>query len=103
MPAFLYRLRDDRIAWTQRTLGRLGLARRRGRHDPVKQRLDEILDVSLSRDGIRLYPVVRRDSWPGRTRPDGANGWAAHQGALGRLEPRTVHANSAAAVSVYGR
>ena len=34
-----------------------------GRHDPVTQRLDES-HVYLSREGVRLYPVVTRYAWP---------------------------------------
>jgi len=34
-----------------------------GRHDPVGQRLDET-HISISRDGVRLYPIVTRHAWP---------------------------------------
>jgi SAM-dependent methyltransferase len=34
-----------------------------GRVDPVEQRLDES-HVRLSRDGVRLYPIVQRYAWP---------------------------------------
>lgn len=34
-----------------------------GRHDPVTQRLDES-HVYLSREGVRLYPLVIRYAWP---------------------------------------
>ena len=34
-----------------------------GRHDPVRQLLDES-HVVLSRDGVRLYPIVTRYAWP---------------------------------------
>lgn len=34
-----------------------------GRHDAVTQRLDET-HVSLSREGVRLYPIVTRYAWP---------------------------------------
>jgi hypothetical protein len=34
-----------------------------GRHDPVRQVLDES-HVVLSRDGVRLFPIVTRYAWP---------------------------------------
>jgi hypothetical protein len=34
-----------------------------GRHDPVSQTLDES-HVSLSRSGVKVFPIVTRYSWP---------------------------------------
>jgi SAM-dependent methyltransferase len=34
-----------------------------GRHDPVTQRHDET-HVRLTRDGVRLFPIVQRYTWP---------------------------------------
>ncbi|MGZ3644291.1 MAG: class I SAM-dependent DNA methyltransferase [Ktedonobacteraceae bacterium] len=34
-----------------------------GRHDPVTQRLEES-HVVLSREGVRIYPIVTRYAWP---------------------------------------
>jgi hypothetical protein len=34
-----------------------------GRHDPVTQRLEES-HVVLSREGVRVYPIVTRYAWP---------------------------------------
>lgn len=60
-----------------------------GRHDPVTQRLDES-HVSLSGEGVRLNPIVSRYAWAERARSHGANRRAAAEGALGRMEPRTL-------------
>jgi len=62
-PGFLHRLRDDQyvnaeaIEVDEVTLDVL-------RHDPVKQRIDEN-HVTLSREGVRLFPVAQRYAWPG--------------------------------------
>lgn len=62
-PNFLYRLRDHQYVDAE-TVGvdevRLDVAR----HDPVTQRLEES-HVSLSREGVRLSPIVTRYAWPG--------------------------------------
>jgi len=62
VPAFLTRLRDNQYVDAE-TIGvdevRLDVAR----HDPVTQRLDES-HVSLTRESVRLYPVVSRYAWP---------------------------------------
>ncbi len=62
VPTFLHRLRNDQHVDAEA----IGVAEVRldvGRHDPVAQRLDET-HVVLSRDGVRLYPVVTRYAWP---------------------------------------
>ena len=61
-PDFLYRLRDHQYVDAEAIEVdevRLDVAR----HDPVKQLLEES-HVSLSRDGVRLNPIVTRDAWP---------------------------------------
>ena len=62
VPAYLYRLRDDQYVDAE-AIGvnevRLDVAR----HDAVNQQLDES-HVSLTREGIRLNPVVARYAWP---------------------------------------
>ncbi|HEY8675279.1 MAG TPA: hypothetical protein VIO13_04860 [Candidatus Dormibacteraeota bacterium] len=73
-----------------------------GRHDPVAQRLDES-HVSLSREGVRVYPIVTRYAWPseldlmariaGLLLKDRWSGW--------NREP--FNATSRTHVSVYGR
>ncbi len=62
LPAFLYRLRDHQYVDAEAIeVGevRLDVAR----HDPVTQRLYES-HVSLSREGVRLNPIVTRYAWP---------------------------------------
>jgi len=62
VPAFLHRLRDDQYVDAEA----VGVDQVRldvGRHDPVLQRLDES-HVTLSRDGMRLNPIVTRYAWP---------------------------------------
>ncbi len=73
-----------------------------GRHDPVTQRLEES-HVVLSREGVRVYPIVTRYAWPseldlmariaGLRLKERWAGW--------NREPFT--ATSATHVSVYGR
>ena len=61
-PDFLYRLRDHQYVDAEAVEVdevRLDVAR----HDPVKQLLEES-HVSLSRDGVRLNPIVTRYAWP---------------------------------------
>ena len=73
-----------------------------GRYDPVTQLLDEC-HVNLSRDGIRLFPIVTRFAWPSEmdlmARLAGLRLHARWGGWL--HEPFT--ANSWRHVSVYGR
>jgi len=62
VPSFLYRLRNDQYVDAEAIAVdevRLDVAR----HDPVKQRLAES-HVSLSREGVRLNPIVTRYAWP---------------------------------------
>lgn len=62
VPSFLYRLRDDQYVDAERIdVATVWLDV--GRHDPVTQQLDET-HVALSAEGVRLYPVVCRYSWP---------------------------------------
>ena len=62
LPDFLYRLRDHQYVDAE-AIGvdevRLDVAR----YDPVKQLLEES-HVSLSREGVRLNPIVTRYAWP---------------------------------------
>ena len=63
VPAFLYRLRNDQYVDAEAIeVGEVRLDV--GRHDPVAQLLDES-HVSLSPDGVRLFPIVTRYAWPG--------------------------------------
>jgi SAM-dependent methyltransferase len=63
LPDFLYRLRDHQYVDAEAIEVdhvRLDVLR----HDPAKQMIDES-HVTLSREGIRLNPVVQRYAWPG--------------------------------------
>ena len=62
VPTYLTRLRDDQYVDAEA----IGVAEVRldvGRHDPVRQLLEES-HVVLTRDGVRLYPIVTRYAWP---------------------------------------
>jgi hypothetical protein len=62
VPTFLARLRDDQYVDAE-AIGVDQVWLDVGRHDPVTQRLDES-HVSLTSDGVRLYPIVTRYAWP---------------------------------------
>jgi SAM-dependent methyltransferase len=100
-PDFLYRLRDDQYVDAEAIeVGevRLDVAR----HDPEKQLLEES-HVSLSREGVRVNPIVTRYAWPseldlmariaGLRLKERWGGW--------NLEP--FDSRSRTHVSVYGR
>jgi SAM-dependent methyltransferase len=62
VPTFLMRLRDDQYVDAERIeLDEVWLDV--GRHDPVAQRLEES-HVVLSREGVRVCPIVQRYAWP---------------------------------------
>jgi hypothetical protein len=100
VPGWLYRLTKDQYVHAE-AVGvdevRLDVAR----HDPVTQLLEES-HVSLSREGIRLNPIVTRHAWPaeldlmariaGLRLKERWDGW--------QREPFTATGNC---VSVYGR
>jgi SAM-dependent methyltransferase len=99
-PNFLYRLRDHQYVDAEAIEVdevRLDIAR----HDPVTQLLEES-HVSLSREGVRLNPIVTRYAWPseldlmariaGLRLKERWDGW--------NREPFTSTRN---VVSVYGR
>jgi SAM-dependent methyltransferase len=100
VPNFLHRLRSDQYVEAEAiAVDEVGLDVLR--HDPVTQRIEES-HVSLSREGIRLNPIVQRYAWPGEldlmARMAGLHlkerwdGW--------QREPFTSTRNC---VSVYGR
>jgi SAM-dependent methyltransferase len=62
VPAFLYRLRSDQYVDAE-AIGVDEVRLDVGRHDAVTQRLDES-HVSLTREGVRLNPIVTRYVWP---------------------------------------
>lgn len=62
VPAYLNRLRDNQYVAAESVAVdevRLDV----GRHDPVAQRLEES-HVVISREGVRLSPIVTRYAWP---------------------------------------
>lgn len=62
VPTYLTRLRDDQYVDTE-AIGVNEVQLDVGRHDAVTQRLEES-HVVLSREGVRLYPIVTRYAWP---------------------------------------
>jgi SAM-dependent methyltransferase len=101
VPTFLTRLRDDQYVNAE-ALAVNEVWLDVGRHDPVKQRLEES-HVVLSREGVRVYPIITRYAWPseldlmariaGLRLKERWGGW--------KREPFT--ATSSRHVSVYGR
>ncbi len=101
VPAYLYRLRNDQYVDAEA----IGVDRVKldvGRHDPVRQMLDES-HILLTHEGVRLSPIVARYAWPAEidlmARIAGLrlkNRWASWD-----REPFTASSN--AHVSVYGR
>jgi SAM-dependent methyltransferase len=101
VPTYLTRLRDDQYVDAE-AIGVDEVRLDVGRHDPVTQLLSES-HVHLSREGVRLYPIVTRYAWPseldlmariaGLRLMDRWAGW--------KQEPFT--STSTAHVSVYGR
>jgi SAM-dependent methyltransferase len=100
VPTFLHRLRSDQYVDAESiAVDEVGLDVLR--HDPVTQRIEES-HVSLSREGIRLNPIVQRYAWPseldlmarmaGLRLKERWDGW--------QREPFTSTRNC---VSVYGR
>jgi SAM-dependent methyltransferase len=62
VPTYLTRLRDNQYVDAEAVeVNRVWLDV--GRHDPVTQRLEES-HVVLSREGVRVYPIVTRYAWP---------------------------------------
>jgi SAM-dependent methyltransferase len=62
VPTFLYRLRNDQYVDAE-AIEIDGVTLDVGRHDPVRQLLDES-HVSLSKAGVRVFPIVTRYAWP---------------------------------------
>jgi SAM-dependent methyltransferase len=101
VPTWLTRLRNDQYVDAE-AIGVNEVHLDVGRHDPVTQRLEEN-HVVLSREGVRLYPIVTRYAWPSEldlmARIAGLrlkNRWAGWN-----REPFT--STSRTHVSVYGR
>lgn len=100
-PGYLYRLRDNQYVDAEAVEVdevRLDVAR----HDPVKQLLDES-HVSLSREGVRLNPIVTRYAWPSELDLMARIAGLRLKERWGGWDRRPVTANSRSLVSVYGR
>ena len=101
VPTYLNRLRDDQYVDAE-AIGVDEVWLDVARHDPVRQRLEES-HVSLSAEGVRLFPIVTPLRWPSEldlmARIAGLrldDRWAGWKG-----EPFTSTSNRH--VSVYGR
>ena len=101
VPTYLTRLRDDQYVDVE-AVGVDEVWLDVGRHDPVTQRLTES-HVSLTSEGVRLYPIVTRYAWPAEldlmARIAGLRLKARWAG--WNREP--FNSTSSAHVSVYGR
>lgn len=62
VPSYLYQLRDDQYVDAE-AIEASDVWLDVGRHDPVGQLLNET-HVHLNREGVRLFPIVTRYSWP---------------------------------------
>jgi SAM-dependent methyltransferase len=62
VPNFLHKVFDDQYVHAE-SIGVDDVWFDVGRHDPVLQRHEET-HVRLSADGVRLYPIVQRYTWP---------------------------------------
>jgi hypothetical protein len=62
VPSYLTRLRTDQYVDAE-AIGVDEVTLDVGRHDPVKQLLEES-HVVLTREGVRLFPIVCRYAWP---------------------------------------
>jgi SAM-dependent methyltransferase len=101
VPSYLTRLRSDQYVDAE-AIGVDAVTLDVGRHDPVKQLLEES-HVVLTREGVRLFPIVCRYAWPseldlmarfaGLRLKERYSGW--------NREPFT--STSSKHVSVYGR
>jgi len=62
VPNFLHQLRDGQYVHAE-SIGVDEVWLDIGRHDPIEQRHDET-HVRLSNDGVQLFPIVQRYTWP---------------------------------------
>ncbi len=100
-PDFLYRLRDHQYVDAEAVEVdevRLDVAR----HDPVTQTLDES-HVSLSREGVRLNPIVTRYAWPSELDLMARIAGLRLKGRWGGWDRSPLTPTGRTAVYVYGR
>ena len=101
VPTFLMRLRDNQYVDAEA----IEVAEVRldvGRHDPVNQILAES-HVSLTRDGVRLYPIVQRYAWPSELDLMARIAGLKLHSRWGGWNEEPFTAASTSHVSVYGR
>ena len=100
-PDFLYRLRDHQYVDAEAVEVdevRLDVAR----HDPVTQLLEES-HVSLSREGVRLNPIVTRYAWPSELDLMARIAGLRLKERWGGWDRSPLTSTSGYVVSVYGR
>lgn len=100
-PDFLFRLEENQYVQAESievAEVRLDLLR----HDPSNQMIEES-HVSLSRDGIRLNPVVQRYAWPAEMDLMARIAGLRLKERWGGWDRRPVPASGRNVVSVYGR
>jgi hypothetical protein len=101
VPAYLYRLRDGQYVDAE-AIGVDEVRLDVGRYDPVTQHLVES-HVTLSRDGVRLGPIVTRYAWPSELDLMARIAGLRLKDRWGGWQGETFTAASWRHVSVYGR
>ena len=101
VPAYLNRLRDDQYVDAEELeVGRVTFDV--GRHDPIRQRLDES-HVVLSPEGVQLFPIVCRYAWPSELDLMARIAGLQLQDRWAGWERERFTAASRNCISVYGR
>jgi SAM-dependent methyltransferase len=101
VPGYLYRLQSDQYVEAE-TIDVDTVRLDVGRHDAVRQLLDES-HVSLSRTGVKLNPIVTRYAWPSELDLMARIAGLRLQQRWGGWSGEAFTANSTLHVSVYGR
>ncbi len=101
VPAYLNRLRDDQYVDAEELeVGRVTFDV--GRHDPIRQQLDES-HVVLSPEGVQLFPIVCRYAWPSELDLMARIAGLQLQDRWAGWERERFTAASRNCISVYGR
>ena len=101
VPGYLYRLQNDQYVDAE-TIDVDTVRLDVGRHDPVRQLLDES-HVSLSRTGVQLNPIVTRYAWPSELDLMARIAGLRLKQRWGGWSGEAFTASSKLHVSVYGR
>jgi len=101
VPTFLTRLRDDQYVNAE-ALAVNEVWLDVGRHDPVTQRLEES-HVVLSREGVRVYPIITRYAWPSELDLMARTAGLRLKERWGGWNRESFTSTSSRHVSVYGR